>query len=224
VEGRDTPLPRRHLEPLAQAQEPAEGEGSHRTGRHRGALGGIKAYFQHTEGARSIAGWNPTGAANWNTSSLSPRTTRRTRRNGKATSWRLQSRHPPFEIVFVWDAKDGRLELHLTGDRKAVEPMQAIFAETILKCAELPTDPADSRVYNLFPLRRKEFSFTWDPASGIERVAVNKLRLSLNKDKKLTLEANPKHDAKAVYALLEKLRPRCRAMNIRSARSASRPG
>ncbi len=119
----------------------------------------------------------------------------------------LQSRHPPFEIVFVWDAKDGRLELHLSGDKRAVEPLQGIFAETILKCEELPADPADSRVYDLFPLRRKEFSFTWDPASGIERVAVNRLRLTLNKDRKLTLEANPKHDTKAVYALLEKLAP-----------------
>ncbi len=115
--------------------------------------------------------------------------------------------HPAFEIVFVYAQQGGRLDLHLTGDRKAVEPLQAIFAETILKCDELPADPTDTRVYNLFSLRRKDFSFTWNPASGVERVAVNKLRLSLNKDKKLTLEANPKHDAKAVYALLDKLAP-----------------
>ncbi len=121
----------------------------------------------------------------------------------------LQSRHPPFEIVFVWDAMDGRLDLHLSGDRKAVEPLQGIFAETILKCDELPADPTDTRVYNLLPLRRKNFKFTWDFASGIEYVAVNKLRLSLYKRKgdKLTLEANAKHDPLAINALLEKLEP-----------------
>lgn len=119
----------------------------------------------------------------------------------------LQSRHPPFEIVFVWDAKDGRLELHLPGDKKAAESLQGIFAETILGCKVLPEDPDDNRVYDLLPLRRKDFAFTWDPASGIEHVAVNKLRLALSTGRKLTLEANPKHDPKAVYALLEKLKP-----------------
>lgn len=121
----------------------------------------------------------------------------------------LQSRHPPFEVVFVWDAKEGRLDLHVSGDKKAVEPLQAIFAETILKCEELPADPADTRVYDLIPLRRKDVRFTWDVASGIESVAVNKLRLGLYKGQgyKLTLEANPKNDPHAVYALLEKLAP-----------------
>jgi len=117
----------------------------------------------------------------------------------------LQSRHPPFEIIFVWDAKDGRLDLYLSGDKKAVEPLQAIFAETILGCDELPEDPADNRVYELLPLRRKDFVFTWEAASGIESVRVNKLRLALNKDRKLTLEANPKNDPQAVYKLLEQL-------------------
>lgn len=117
----------------------------------------------------------------------------------------LQSRHPPFEIIFVWDAQDGRLDLYLSGDRKAVEPLQAIFAETILGCEALPEDPADARVYHLFQLRRKDFAFTWESASGIESVRVNKLRLALNGDRKLTLEANPKNDPQAVYKLLEKL-------------------
>lgn len=120
-----------------------------------------------------------------------------------------RSHHPAFEIVFVWDEKDGRLDLHLSGNKKAVEPLQAIFAETILKCEELPADPDDTRVYNLIPLRRRDFKFIWDMGSGIERVAVNKLRLALYKGtgNKLTLEVNAKNDPKAVYALLERLAP-----------------
>ncbi len=119
----------------------------------------------------------------------------------------LQSRHPPFEIIFVWSAKDGRLDLNISGDRKAVESLQAIFAKAILGCDELPEDPADSRVYDLFPLRRKDFAFTWSPASGIESVRINKLRLALSNGRKLTLEANPKNDPQAVYKLLDKLAP-----------------
>lgn len=88
-----------------------------------------------------------------------------------------------------------------------MESLQAIFAEAILGCDELPEDPADSRVYDLSPLRRKDFSFTWDPASGIESVRVNKLRLALNNHRKLTLEANPKNNPQAVYTLLDKLAP-----------------
>ena len=121
----------------------------------------------------------------------------------------LQSRHPPFEIVFVWDGDDGRLDLHLSGDRRAVEPLQTIFAEHILKCEELPADPTDNRVYDLWPMRRKDFAFTWDPASGIERVAVNKLRLALTgrKNEKLTLEVDAKHNQHAIHDLLDKLAP-----------------
>jgi len=121
----------------------------------------------------------------------------------------LQSRHPPFEIVFVWDGDDGRLDLHLTGDRRAVGPLQEFFAEHILKCEELPADPADNRVYDLWSLRRKDFQFTWDVASGIERVAVNKLRLTLTgrKNEKLTLEVDARHNQHAIHDLLEKLTP-----------------
>lgn len=129
-----------------------------------------------------------------------------------APEWRgedieLQSRHPPFEIVFVYDSVDGRLDLHLDGDKKAAEPLQAIFAEHILKCPELPADPADNRVYNLAPLRQRNFNFAWAVGSGIESVAVNKLRLGLYKPKnaKLVIEADPKHNPKAVYDLLDKL-------------------
>jgi hypothetical protein len=129
-----------------------------------------------------------------------------------APEWRgeeieLQSRHPPFEIVFVYDSTEGRLDLHLDGDKKAAEPLQAIFAEHILKCPELPADPADNRVYNLAPLRQRNFNFVWDVSSGIESVAVNKLRLGLYKPKnaKLVIEADPKHNPKAVYDLLDKL-------------------
>lgn len=167
----------------------------------------VKAYFQVTEGRAKRCRVEPYRRGEREYFFAFPEDYAQNAPEWDGDELALQARHPPFEVVFVWDAKDGRLELHLPGDRKTAEAMQAIFAETILKCKELPEDPADSRVYDLFPLRRKEFSFTWDAASGIERVAVNKLRLSQGKDRKLTLEANPKHDSKAVYALLEKLRP-----------------
>lgn len=119
----------------------------------------------------------------------------------------VRPHHPAFEVVFVYRQAEGALDLYVAGNKKAVEPLQSIFAEHILKCPELPADPADKRVYDLIPLRRREFGFTWPVGNGIESVAVSRLRLGLYKPKnaKLTVEADPKHNPKAVYDLLDKL-------------------
>jgi hypothetical protein len=44
--------------------------------------------------------------------------------------------HPAFEIIFVYSQSEGTLDIYLAGDRKPVQDLQAIFADTILK-AEL---------------------------------------------------------------------------------------
>jgi len=41
----------------------------------------------------------------------------------------------------------------------------------------LLADPADKRMYDLCALRRHEFAFTLTPDSGIESVAVSRLRV-----------------------------------------------
>lgn len=115
--------------------------------------------------------------------------------------------NPAFEVVFVYSQKEGSLDLNFRGANKTIEPLQAMFATTILKLAELPPDPKDKRVYDLAPLRRSGFDFTYAVGSGIERVAVTKLRLSsrARKGERITLEADSSQDANAVYALLEKI-------------------
>jgi hypothetical protein len=42
----------------------------------------------------------------------------------------------------------------------------------------LPPDPKDERIYDLNPLCQKGFDFVFDVGSGIQDVAVKKLRLS----------------------------------------------
>jgi len=121
----------------------------------------------------------------------------------------VRPHHPAFEVVFVYRQREGTLDLYVAGDRKAVDPLQGIFAEHILKCEELPDDPADKRVYDLGALRRREFAFTWAPDSGIESVAVSRLRLSLHtpRNAKLIVEVDTKLRPDAVYDLLESLAP-----------------
>jgi len=189
---------RKNLPKVKAATEPADIEA---------LSAAIKGYYQPTEGRAKHCRVEPYRRNELEYFFAFPEDYAQNEHEWKGDELGLQSRHPPFEIVFVWDANDGRLELHLTGDKSAVKPLQAIFAKTILKCDKLPDELTDNRVYNLFPLRRKDFNFTWDAASGIESVRVSKLRLALNKNRKLTLEANPKNDPDAIYKLLEKLSP-----------------
>jgi hypothetical protein len=115
--------------------------------------------------------------------------------------------NPAFEVVYVYSQEEGTLDLNFRGAYKAVEPLQGMFTAAILKVDELPPDPKDERVYDLNPLRQKSFSFNYAVDSGIEKVAVKKLRLSsrANKGDRITLEADTTQDPDAIYTLLDKV-------------------
>ena len=115
--------------------------------------------------------------------------------------------NPAFEVVFVYSQKEGSLDLNFRGTYKAINPLQGMFATAILKLDELPPDPKDERVYDLNPLRQKGFDFIFDIGSGIENVAVKKLRLSsrVTKGDRITLEADASKNTNAVYELMEKI-------------------
>ena len=55
--------------------------------------------------------------------------------------------NPAHEVIFVYSQAEGTLDLNVRGSRKAVEPLQGMFAEAILGFPELPPDPKDERVY-----------------------------------------------------------------------------
>ena len=113
--------------------------------------------------------------------------------------------HPAFEVIFVYSQNDGTLDIFLSGDRKPVPDLQAIFADAILK-AELGPDEKDERVYDLNPLRSRHFQFTYGPESGIADVAVIKIRLKIHgKSERIVLEADPSYNKNAVFDLLDKV-------------------
>ena len=116
-------------------------------------------------------------------------------------------RNPAFEVVFVYSQREGSLDLNFRGSPKAIEAMQTIFAQAILKLDELPPDPKDDRVYDLDPLKSKGFEFNYQPGSGIEKVVVRKVRLSSRgrKGDRITVEADPTQEPKAVYDLIESI-------------------
>ena len=115
--------------------------------------------------------------------------------------------NPAFEVIYVYSQKEGSLDLNFRGSYKAIEPLQGMFATAILKLPELPPDPKDGRIYDLNPLRQKSFNFTYAVGSGIENVAMKKLRLSskVKKGDRITLEADASNNPDAVYELLDKI-------------------
>lgn len=115
--------------------------------------------------------------------------------------------NPAFEIVYVYSQKDASLDLNFRGAYKAIEPLQFMFAEAILKLDKLPPNPKDERVYDLKPLRWKQFNFNFQIGSGIESVAVKKIRFSSreNLGDRITVEANTTEDPKAIYPLIEQI-------------------
>jgi hypothetical protein len=112
--------------------------------------------------------------------------------------------NPAFEVVFVYSQSEGSLDLNFRGSRKALEPLQAMFASEILKLDALPPDPKDQRVYDLEQLSQPDFDFTYQPDSGIESVAVKKLQLSsrVKRGERITLEADANENPKGVYELM----------------------
>ena len=124
----------------------------------------------------------------------------------KQRELRRQPETPAFEIIFIFDPEQGTLEVYLDGSRKIISELQTIFATAILDF-ELTEDEKDSRVYDLNPLKTADIQFTYQPESGITRVAVKKLRLKLvSTNQRITLEADPTHNPQAVYEMLENLK------------------
>ena len=124
------------------------------------------------------ASWNRSVGARWTISSPTPRTTRSTVSNGwTASSGSGRTTRPSRSSTSIRNL-DGTLDVNIRGARPAVEPLQGLFAATILKQPELPPDPTDDRVYDLNPLREPGFEFVYDSGSGIQDVVVTTLRLA----------------------------------------------
>ena len=118
----------------------------------------------------------------------------------------LRQHYPAFEVVFVYSREEGSLDVNFPGPYRALEPLQEMFAAAILKLDRLP-DPADGRVYDLDPLRRRGFEFVCRRGSGIESVAVRLLRLSsrARSGDRITLEADDSVHPDAIHDVLEVL-------------------
>jgi hypothetical protein len=121
--------------------------------------------------------------------------------------FRPRPHNPAFEIVYIWSEAEGTLDLNHRGDYQSAQPLQAMFAQAILKLPQLPPKPKDERIYDLEKFSRSGFECRYDAGSGIEDVTVRMVRLSsrVNKGERITVEANPEGNPDAIYELLTKM-------------------
>ena len=167
----------------------------------------IRAYFRHTEGRGNNCVVEPFRRGDLDYFFAYPEDYSQQSPEWVNGQFGIRPHNPAFEVIFVYSQSEGSLDLHYRGSYKAIEPLQAMFAEAILQLPELPPDPKDSRVYDLGPLRQRNFEFTYDLGSGIESVVVKKLRLSsrATRGERISLEADTSQDPQAVYALLDRI-------------------
>ena len=167
----------------------------------------IRIYFHHTEGRGNNCVVEPYRRGGLDYFFAYPEDYSQQSPEWDNGQFGIRPHNPAFEVVFVYSQSEGSLNLNYRGSYKAIEPLQIMFAETILQLPELPSDPKDSRVYELGPLRQRNFEFTYDLSSGIESVVVKKLRLSsrATKGERISLEADTSQDPQAVYALLDRI-------------------
>ena len=120
-----------------------------------------------------------------------------------------RSRHPAFEIIFVYSESEGSLDIYAPKNSVAVDELRRIFAKTILKLDTLPDGSIDKREYDLDLLADSNFEFQFPEETGIQQAIVTKLRLSLKygPKRRIVLEADTKHNPMAVYDLLKELNP-----------------
>jgi len=115
--------------------------------------------------------------------------------------------HPAFEIIFVYSQSEGSLDIYAPRNTKVISELQMHFATTILKLKTLPEGTIDQRVYELKSMADVNFEFKAAPEAGIASVVVTQMRLKLkhSENRRITLDANTKHNPKAVYDLLKSL-------------------
>lgn len=165
----------------------------------------IRGYFHHTEGRGKNCVVEPYRRGERDYFFAYPEDYSQRSIEWVAGEFSPRPHNPAFEVVFVYSKPEGSLDISYRGAPKAIEALQGIFAQAILKLDQLPPDPKDERVYDLAPLAQKSFEFSYAAGSGISKVVVKKIRLSsvAKKGDRITLEANTDHDRYAVHSLLE---------------------
>ncbi len=113
-----------------------------------------------------------------------------------------RAHRPAFEVVFVYKPEAGMIRTFYQGPKKTRQALEGIFGRVILG-TELA--PSQDRVYELNPLRRRDFHFSYPADSGIGAVRIQELRLTImGREQRLTLSV-PSERPQEIHDLLDEL-------------------
>lgn len=112
--------------------------------------------------------------------------------------------NPAFEIVFIYDAEEGTLDLYAPGDKTVKQDLQKLFTRTVLH-EDLGEENAAAAAFQLNGLKQRAFGFRTDPEDGITDVRVREMRLSLvgSPHRRITLDAGAKGAKEDIHELIE---------------------
>lgn len=124
----------------------------------------------------------------------------------EGTDFKPLVRHPAFEIIFVYSQADSKISLFMKARKEQKHAARALFADVMLGL-QLGEFSEEKRVYDLAPLKKAdEIQFKYVPDSGIQSVAIKKLKFAINgTSERITLEVNPAKNPNAIYELRDKL-------------------
>jgi hypothetical protein len=110
-----------------------------------------------------------------------------------------------FEVIFIYDAEDGTLDLFAKGGRRVQADLQQYFGRFILEEHLGPSQPF-VRTFELDGLLSRSCDLSTDPEDGIAEVRIRKMRLSPvgNSSRRITLEADPRGAVDEIYDVLER--------------------
>jgi hypothetical protein len=104
-----------------------------------------------------------------------------------------QAHRPAFEIIFVYCEAEGSLDIYAPKNGRAISDLQTLFARHILKLDNLSEWKKDQRVYDLNCILEHGFEFKIEPKTGISKVLITSLRVTLQQDRRqrVVVEADP---------------------------------
>lgn len=126
----------------------------------------------------------------------------------KHRSLNLHTMNPAFEIIFVYTQKERSLEICARKNNKEIIKLGKIFADIIFESKDKVEFNEYKKVYVLNALAKRDIDFKYEENSGIERVTVTQLRLTLATGKYdwLAIKANTLYNPYAVYDILDNLK------------------
>ena len=93
----------------------------------------IRTYFHHTEGRGNNCVVEPFRRGDLDYFFAYPEDYSQQSPEWVNGQFDIRPHNPAFEVIFVYSQSEGSLDLNYRGSYKAIEPLQAMFAETILQ-------------------------------------------------------------------------------------------